>query len=85
MSYEDLLIQNENQYGPKFVLITDGHRAHIRGHLSNIYKPRMLLHVLQHVKLYLRARQSGIPTINIEDILRAVEKRACENKESDQA
>ena len=75
MSWEDALIQEENQNGPKFVLITDDHERHMKGHLRSIHKPGMVRHLFEHLKLYIRAKSLGLPHISIEDIIKAQNKR----------
>lgn len=62
MSYwEQALIEHENRNGPKLVLAFDNHKLHLKGHLKAIHKPGMIRHLLQHLRLYIRAKRLGLP------------------------
>jgi len=71
--FEDLLIANENQNAAT-CLIFDDHRYHINRHLSYIWKPRIFLHILQHIRLMVAAKKRGIPTIKLDEVLRCLKK-----------
>jgi len=75
MTTDNLLIKSENEQRPKFALITDDHLAHIMSHAKHAYSGRMLLHIGQHVRMYLRAKRLGIQPISLEDVIEAVKKR----------
>jgi L-ascorbate metabolism protein UlaG (beta-lactamase superfamily) len=75
MSWEHALIQEENQNGPKFVLVTDDHSLHLKGHLRSIHKPGMIKHLFQHLMLYVRAKSLGLPKLSLDEIIKAQNKR----------
>lgn len=75
MSWEQALIHEENQNGPKFVLIVDDHKLHMKGHLRSIHKPGMLRHIFQHLLLYIRAKSLGLPKLSLDEIIKAQNKR----------
>ena len=75
MSWEDALIQEENKNGPKFALILDDHKRHIKGHLKLIYKTKILLHILQHMLFWWRTYRLGVPHIPLEEIVKAQNER----------
>ncbi len=75
MTWEDALIQEENQNGPKLVLITDDHERHLKGHLRSIRKPGMMRHLFKHLMLYIRAKSLGLPKLSLDEIIKAQNKR----------
>lgn len=68
-NYTELLIKSENQGGVLVTLIIDDHKSHLLGHLLYIWKPRILLHCLGHIRLWRRKSKMNLPTINLKDLI----------------
>lgn len=73
MSAELLLVAQENRHGGA-VLVTDAHRYHLVRHLSYAWRPRVLLHILRHLKMWRSQYKLGLPTLTLEDFRRRYDR-----------
>lgn len=64
---DDLIIHTENYWSAQ-VLITDNHSKHIKQHLLHLWKPRIFVHVIEHLKMMRAVRRLGLPK-NIGDVI----------------
>lgn len=72
MNNEDFLIMCENMgYGKLItVFIFEDHWSHIKNHIFFIWKPRVFMHVIRHVRYWFLKRKLGIPTITLDDLIK---------------
>lgn len=64
ITWEESLIKEENEYGPKAVSLFDDHSAHITSHAKYL-NLNMFIHIANHVGLLI-ANQVIKPSFNLE-------------------
>jgi len=65
---EDLLIAAENE-NPSFALIFDDHKKHLKSHIRYFWRPGMISHIWEHLKLWRHAVKNNIPKITLQDVV----------------
>jgi hypothetical protein len=74
MSYEDLLIREENTKGPMFAAGLDDHERHIGGHLPYAWNPVIMMHIVMHALFMAKAKSFGAQRAQIDDMIKAQER-----------